>query len=472
MKSIEIIRKFIGSNYVLDRVAREVFERLPLRLRYRLYYGKTFLYWSAFLRESEYWDKEKLEAFQIEQLKALLEHAAQNVPYYKKLFVDYGFKPERLQCLDDIKTLPYLTKEMVRDRANDFVATTVPKEDLIKTTTGGSTGIPLVIYKTRESRESSQAFLLNLLSRVGYSPKKKVAFFQWRDINMGNRKNMDFLRYGNKLVLSAANINNNEWMHKYYGMIMRFKPEFISGYVTIVLALAFFIKEQGLSPFNYMKAAFAYAETLYPWQRRIIEEAFGTRVFTSYGMYEGVIFGGECEHSNQYHIYPQYGITEFVDIDGGNKEIAGSGFGNYAMPLIRYRTMDIGVKGAEKCDKCNSNYPLIATIGGRIKEFLVNKDGRIFYTAMAGIDTDIFKNVKQFQFYQDEPGIACLKIVKRSTYSDSDTLLIEKEINKRFNTPESGIEIKIVFVDNIERSPSGKILMTDQRLDIKDFIKL
>ncbi len=253
---------------------------------------------------------------------------------------------------------------------------------------------------------------------------------------------------------------------------MRFKPEFISGYKTALLSLSFFIKEQGLSPFNYMKAAFAYAETLYPWQRRIIEEAFGTRVFTSYGMYEGVIFGGECEHSNQYHIYPQYGITEFVDIDGGNKEIAGSGFGNYAMPLIRYRTMDIGVKGAEKCDKCNSNYPLIETIGGRIKEFLVNKDGRIFYTAMAGIDTDIFKNVKQFQFYQDEPGIACLKIVKRSTYSDSDTLLIEKEINKRFNTPESGIEIKIVFVDNIERSPSGKILMTDQRLDIKDFIKL
>ena len=46
------------------------------------------------------------------------------------------------------------------------------------------------------------------------------------------------------------------------------------------------------------------------------------------------------------------------------------------------------------------------------------------------------------------------------------------EINKRFNIPESGMEIKIVFVDYIERTSSGKILMTDQRLDIKDFIKL
>jgi len=471
MGTLEIIRKFIGSNYVLDRIAKEIFDRLPLRLRYRVYYGKTFLFWSAFLKESEFWDKEKLEDFQFEQLKALLEHAALNVPYYKKLFSDYGFNPKKVQCLEDVKTLPYLTKETVREKVNDFVATNIHQKELIKATTSGSAGIPLTVYKTREVIEIFHAFQFDLLSGVGFNPGKKTVIFQWKDISMGKKKGLNFLRYGNKLILSAAQGNmNNEWMQKYYAMIWTFRPQFISGYVTIILAMAFFIKEQGLYPFNCMKAVFAHSEAIYPWQRRIIEESFGADVFPSYGMHEGVVFGGGCEHTNQYHIYPQYGVTEFIDINGNknNHEIVGTGFGNYAMPFIRYRTMDIGVKGAKTCSICSRHYPLIESIDGRSYDFLVNKKGQLF-PSIISVDSTSFKNVKQFQFYQDEPGIACLRIVKRKSYSNADTVLLENEINKQFSIPGKGIEIKILFVNDIKTTSSGKSLRTDQRLNIKDF---
>ncbi|MEW6416534.1 MAG: hypothetical protein AB1480_00215 [Nitrospirota bacterium] len=288
---------------------------------------------------------------------------------------------------------------------------------------------------------------------------------------MGKKIFPHSLRIGNKLYLSASNIST-EWMQKYYELIERFKPEFISGYKTILLSLALFIKERRLSPFTSLEAAFTYAETVYPWQGRVIEEALGARIFSYYGMYEGVVFGGGCEYSNQCHIYPQYGITELIDINKDNCEIIGTGFRNYAMPFIRYKTMDIGVEGSQRCNMCGRNHLLIERVLGRMNEFLISKDGQIFYTAVAGNDTDIFFNVKQFQFLQDEPGIAYLKIVKRNTYSDSDTVMIQKEINKRFNIPESGVEIKIVFVDTIERTSSGKVLMTDQRLNIKDFINI
>jgi phenylacetate-CoA ligase len=142
------------------------------------------------------------------------------------------------------------------------------------------------------------------------------------------------------------------------------------------------------------------------------------------------------------------------------------------MPFIRYRTMDICVTGAQGCDRCNRKYQLIDTIDGRLNEFLITEDKTMFYTSLSGISPDVFKNVKQFQFYQDEPGIAYLKIVKSNTYTDSDTLLIKKEIDKRFHIPESGLRINIIFVDTIEKPLSGKTLMTVQRLDIKDFIKL
>ncbi|MEW6416533.1 MAG: hypothetical protein AB1480_00210 [Nitrospirota bacterium] len=176
MMSIEIIRKFIKSHFLLEKVTREVIERLPLKLLHRLYFGKTFLYWTAFLKESEYWDKERLEAFQLEQLKVLLKHVQQHVPYYREIFSSYGFNPRKVQCLDDIKTLPYLTKETVSERVNDFIAENIPQKALIKTTTSGSTGIPLTIYKTRESDEIYASFLFNIMSRVGFTLKKRAVF--------------------------------------------------------------------------------------------------------------------------------------------------------------------------------------------------------------------------------------------------------------------------------------------------------
>jgi phenylacetate-CoA ligase len=469
MSSLEIIKKFMGSGFIKDRIAREIFDRLPLWARFRIYYGKAFLYWSALLKESEYFGSEKLEALQHELLKDILCSAEQNVPYYRNLFADYGFNPAKLQCLEDIKVLPYLTKEIVRDNLNDFIATNIPKKEFVTVTTSGSSGIPLTIYHTKESKEIGSAFNFHLLDRVGFTPKSKTVVFQWRDIKMGNRGGLIYLRYGNKLILSSNHNNlQNEWMIRYYEMIRRFRPEFISGYVTGMLSMAFFIKEQGFTPLAGINAVFAHSETMYPWQRRIIEESFGARAFPSYGMHEGVVYGGGCEHSNHYHMFPQKSIIEFIDGEGNHHEIVGTDLNNYAMPFIRYRTMDIGIKKDALCDLCNRRYPLLESIEGRSYDFLVNRRGKVI-PGIINVDSKSFKNVKQFQFYQEEPGIVYLKIVRSKFYSDSDTLLLENEMKKEFYFPELGIEIKLMFVDDIKRSSSGKTLRTDQRLRMNDY---
>jgi phenylacetate-CoA ligase len=470
MEMAALIKKFVGSNAVLDMVAKECFERLPLKLRYRIYYGKHFLYWLAFLKESEYWDRDRLESFQFERLKALLRHASQNVLYYKKRFSDYGITPDTLQCIDDIKQFPFLTKQTVRDNANDLIAVNLPKSSLVKTTTAGSTGIPLVIWKTRESVEREHGSLFDVLSRVGYNPKKRIVSFQWGDIT-GGRKEGNFLKYGNKLVLSAIGTASAETMYNYHKLIASFRPDFIAGFKTILLFFASFIKEQGLLPFTGPKAVLAYAESIYPWQREAIERSLGARVFSTYGLHEDVIFGGECEYSYATHLYPQSGITELFDLDGTYSEMIGTGFSNYAMPFIRYRTMDFCTKGENSCKRCGRNFTLLEEINGRVNEFLVNKDGRLVYPVMEEFNPDIFKNVKEFQFFQDEPGIAYMRIVARSAYSDSDTLAIKNEIVNRLNIPGSGIEIGITVVDHVERTSSYKSLRTDQRLDIKNFIR-
>jgi phenylacetate-CoA ligase len=464
----ETIRRFLSSNTIIDRIAGQFFERLPLKLRYRAYYGRTFLHWLALLKESQYWEKEKHYAYQFEQLKQLLVHAYRNVFYYRKLFDDYRFAPGKVQSIEDINILPYLTKETVRDRREEFIANNIAQKDLLKETTSGSTGIPLTIYSTRESWEISEAFLCNLLDRIGYNAKRRIAFFSWRDIYSGKNE-LTHRKYGNKLIISPKTVAYDS-IDQYYTMIRDFGPEYITGNKSVLLSFSSRLKESGLPPLSGLKAAFAYGETIYPWQRILVEESLGTRLFSSYGMTEGVIFGGECEHSQYYHIYPQKGISEFLDKHENRFEIAGTNFTNYAMPFIRYRTGDVSVKGSGRCDKCNRNFQLIDRIEGRLNEFLVNKKGKLLPTAMTRIYTDVFDNVKQFQFYQDEPGLAYLRIIRREAYSETDTHDIEETIARLFNIPQSGLEIKLVFVEAVTCAPSGKTLLTDQRLNMKEFI--
>lgn len=124
--TVEVIKKFVSS-VRLEKIALELFERLPLAFRYRVIYGPTFLYWMAFLKESEKWDKDRINAYQLEQVKNLLKHSLKNVPYYRKLFLDYGFNPDKMQDIEDFKILPYLDKETIRDRLDEFVDRSVPK---------------------------------------------------------------------------------------------------------------------------------------------------------------------------------------------------------------------------------------------------------------------------------------------------------------------------------------------------------
>jgi phenylacetate-CoA ligase len=471
MSGIDIIKKFIGSGNVLEKLAIQISQRFPSRMYRRLFYSKTFLYWSAFLRESEFWDREKLEAFQIEELRRLLMHAADHVPYYRCLFSDYGFKPQTVQNMEDLRRLPYLPKETLRDRGNDFVADNIPKENLIKKRTSGSTGVPVIIYMTREGEEKYLAFFIDLMSRVGYENRKKTIDFHWRRMESDERYDVDFMNSGKRITLSAKKCTD-EWMRKYYEMIKEYRPQFIFGSRSVLLQLALFMRERELPPFEGVRITLSRAETMLPWQKRIIEEAFGSRVFSIYGMFEGVLFGGGCEHHDQFHMYPQYGITEFIDIDGNNHEIVGTGFRNYGMPLIRYRTGDLGVEGHGRCKLCNRNYQLIESIEGRMDEFLLTNEGGLLFASLSNIDSAMFENVKHYQLYQDEPGMAYLKVVKMDSYTDADTLLLEREMEKRFNTPETGMRIKIVFVDEIEKASSGKTFTTDQRLDLQDFYNI
>lgn len=466
MGTIEVIKKFIESNWIIEKAVREVLERLPLRFRYGISYGPTFRYWLAFLKESENWDRDRLEAYQVEQLKDLLIHTGKNVPYYKKIFGEYGFRPERVHKPDDIKVLPFIDRKTVKERQKEFISEDIPYYRLIPASTSGTSGIPLIIYGTKETEEKHWATIVNLWSRVGYSPVSRSIFIE-SNIRSGKKENIPYKKFGNKIIISS-NYFIDKWIEKYVDMINEFKPEFIIALPSALSAFASRVKKIKKEIRDNLRCVILYSENVYSWQRKIIGEVFGVRVFVDYGMAEKVIHGGSCELSDTYHICPQYGYTEYLYKEA-MCELVGTGFINYAMPLIRYRTGDKAKIIAYRCPLCKRNHDIIE-VQGRTGDFLIDSEGHVV-SVYLDINLKALEGIERFQLYQEKPGSVELKIwpqENKFNIKDADRLLLE--IKNSLGNFSNTIKFDISIAGE-SWSVSCKYKMVDQRLDMRDFLK-
>ena len=82
-----------------------------------------------FLKKSQWWSKEQLGEYQLQQLSKLLHYAYENVPYYSKVFDESGLKPKDIQDFNDLQKLPFLTKDIIRKNLKDLKAKNYPSTD-------------------------------------------------------------------------------------------------------------------------------------------------------------------------------------------------------------------------------------------------------------------------------------------------------------------------------------------------------
>ena len=457
----EVLKKFVRASTITEKAALNIYELLPLSFRYKVLYGPAFQRWLVFLEESESWDKDRWSSYQFEQTKALLIHAMKHVPYYRKLFRRLGFRPEKIQGPDDLQKLPYLSKDDIRDNPTEFLDERIPLKSLVRIPTGGSSGIPLTIYRNRENEAAFLAFRTSILGRIGYHPKGREVVV-WVDAKLGG-KTVPFIRYGKKLILSNG-FMAGKWIMRYLDMIREFRPEYILGYPSALAVLAAFTEHNHLQPFDGIKAVITYSENLYDWQRVLLMKCFYSRVLSMYAMTERAAIGGGCEFSNSLHFHPLYGTIEFRDWQSGNKEIVATGFTNYEMPLIRFRTGDLVQDYSTHCDACGRYHTTVGMIEGRTHSYLVGKNNELIPGVTSWLGT--FPNVLGYQFVQQKQGIAYLNIVPSERFSESDRSFILDELERIFSLTKDAIEIKLDFTDHLAKTPSGKINMVEQKLDI------
>jgi len=445
---------------------KKLYSKIPFSVRMRAQYRNTL----NFLHESERWPKERLQEYQYLQLKKLLEHAYNNVPYYNRIFNERGLKPQDIKSAQDMEKLPLLDKQIIKKNFNDLIARNIPKTGMFLDTTGGTTGEPLQFYINNSAYRIEWAFMMNQWGRVKYRPGDKRVTFRGREVKKSNALWEENPIY-NEVRFSIYDMTNeNLW--KYIQKIKEINPKYILGYPSVVCLLAQFILDNNIEDFPNINAVLASSEGIYPFQIEFMEKAFKCRIYSWYGHTEKAVLAGACEVNDKYHILPQYGVTEIVDSAGQivkNGEIVGTSFLNYAMPFIRYKTGDMAILKSGSCP-CGRNYELIDQILGRTQEFVVTKNGRLIsITGMVfGLHIDEYKHIKRFQLFQDKEGEVIVKIAKGKDFRQEHG---EAIIKKYESVAKGGIKIDLVYVNEDELSIRGKYKYLVQNLDIEKYLK-
>ena len=444
----------------------ECVRRLPFPSRARRLFQETV----AFLEESAHWDRMSIIRWQEERLGSLLAMAAKKVPYYRRLFADSGIRADEV-TLKTMRNIPFLTREIVEQQFDRLVAEGTPNRQKEYFTTGGSTGVPLRFYvdfsRTNTLREE---FFHRMWGWVGYKPWERGAILRGIPIDSDNPDAyFDYDVLSNKLLLSSYHIRP-DWLHRLYTILVEFAPRSLQAYPSAATPLAQHIVDEKLPPIPSLRLILCGSENIYQWQREIIEEAFHCRVFSWYGHSENVLLAGECEKGHAYHAFSEHGVLELIRPDGSViegpgevGEIVGTGFINDIMPFIRYRTGDQASYAKGDC-ACGRPYPRLERIDGRLQELIVTSDGRYISMTAINMHTDIFNQVRQFQFEQSEKGRLIMHIVRKPSFSDADKQKILQVLHTKMG---KAMDITIDFVEHIKPTQRGKHRFLLQHLPVK-----
>jgi len=424
----------------------------------------------ALLRQSRWWSREELAAYQARALSCLLDHAYENVPYYHRVFEERGLVPGDIQTPGDLALLPFLTKEIVQANLADLKARNYPEAAFEYVRTSGSTGTPMGFYYERGvSRAKEWAFMKTQWDRVGYCFGDRCVILRGHVVDTASsgtywRRAL----FGRWLIMSSHQMTE-ETLPAYIDRIRKFRPRFIHAYPSTAVILARYMREHGIEPFPTVKAVLCGSENLYPWQRSLLAEAFGCRVFSWYGNSEQTVLAGECEESTHYHIFPEYSIVELIGRDGlpvegpgAMGEVVATNLTNFVCPLIRYRTMDVAVATEKQCP-CGRQYPLLEKVEGRLQEFIVTRSGHLISVTPINYESGAFENIRQFQMYQEEMGELIMKVVRKPTYTEEDTQQLTRELRWQLGDE---VNVHVRFVDEIPRTRGGKFRYLIQKLPI------
>jgi phenylacetate-CoA ligase len=419
----------------------------------RIRYNPHFFPLLRSLKESEWWSPEQIQAQQNQRVREIVRHAYRSVPFYRRWYDEHGVNVERIAGADDLAQLPVLSKQTVREHYGEMVSTDFARNSLTKGLTSGTTGTPLTIWQTREGAAFQWAIWWRHKARFGLSLGDRHLVFGARVPVSQNQNGPPYWRhdrFNKRVYLSTYHISA-----KTVGPIVDYLNsthfDFFTGYPSAMYTLTTLMEEAGLRLTNRPKYVVAGADALTPEFEASIRRGFGVPVTEQYGMAEFAGNLSKCERG-MFHLDFECCHLEQEAIPGGDNQykLIFTGWGNPAMPFIRYEVGDVASAANDAC-ACGRSSPSLERIDGRLEDFVVTPDGR----HVIGMNQvlEYARNAKTIQVYQREKNAIELRVVPGNGFGEEDKQALVRELRRRVG-PDMAINFRIV--DRFVLSPTGK----------------
>jgi len=427
-----------------------ILTRLLLKVNFKIKKLPVFKLYSQ-LKKNESLTSQEWEKLQNNKIQYFVEYCYNNVEYYKELFDKHQIVPSSIRNKSDLKRIPVLTKDIVRNNAEKLISREFIKEKLSKTNTSGSTGKPMSLYSGENRKAYLTAGLWRIYARSGWEPGENVAYL-WgfkdgKNIKKTWKQNLKE-RIAGSTYLSAWK-SNDEDFENWYRLIKKNKSTIIVCYASTGSRFAKWVLDNNLK-LDRLKGVFCTSERLYDEQKKLIVNAFNCKVYNLYGCGEVNHIACTCNNGNM-HINPDMVVVELGNPNkNGDKPLILTGFTNEAMPFLRYVNGDAGSLLKTKCN-CGINSPLMDLSVARLSDIFLFKDGKKYpslYFILRLYDEG-FEGIELFQFYQNKIDHIYLYIVKNKKF--------DEHTEKRLEDVVGEIEMHIDYVAKVTLEYKGYI---------------
>ncbi len=427
--------------------------------------------------EIETMPRQQLEQLQLERLKATVAHAM-NSPFYQEKFKELGITPADIQTLDDVKRLPFTTKEDLREHY-PFGLASVPLKDCVRLhSSSGTTGNPTVVLHTQKDLEEWANAVARCLWMVGSRPEdvfQNSAGYGMFTAGLGFQYGAE--KVGMLTVPAAAGNTKRQikFIRDFGTTVLHAIPSYASRIYEVM-------KEEGCDPRRdtSLRVLCIGAEPHSEEQRQRIEQNLGVKAYNSYGISEmmgpGVAF--ECPEQNGLHIWEDYFIVEIIDpvtlqpvADGELGELVLTTINREGMPLLRYRTRDLTRILPGKC-ACGRTHKRLARLQGRSDDMIILKGVNIFPIQIEKILLKFRELSTDYLITLETTGsgdVMTVEVELSQLFTDDYTRLnqLQREITRQ-------LKDEILITPKVKLVPKGTLKTSDEAkaVRVKDLRKL
>ena len=423
---------------------------------------QNFRYWNP---EIETMPRPELEALQLQKLKTEIDYAFRTSFYRERLTKNGINSSDDIKKLDDIKRIPFTTKNDLRD-GFPYGFLSIPKEQVVRLhASSGTTGVPTTIYFSRDDIKRWADYMARCIYGTGCDKNDVFQNMITYGLFTGG---LGFHQGGEEvgmLVIPAGAGNTArqfKMMQDYGTTVLHATPSFL-------LHLETKMKEAGVERESLsIKRAFAGAEPYSEDTRRRIEALLKVDVYNSYGLSEmngpGVAF--ECQCKDGLHIWEDGYIAEIVNPDtllpvkeGEIGELVLTILCREATPILRYRTRDLTSFYSEPCE-CGRTHRRLRRITGRSDDMLIINGVNVFPSQIEEVIMSIKEVGNNYLIVVEKDGALDRMTVKTEVSADifmDDTRPLNALKDRIKDTLQASISIRA----RVELHESGSLPVSE-----------